>query len=62
MRVALKIGLGLLVVMVLAGGSGYLWLRNSPYWAASTRFSETVEPFCAVAAHFDTGLAQACAS
>lgn len=50
MRLALKIGLGLLVVVVLAGGSGYLWLRASPYWAGITLFAEAnrVENFRAM--------------
>ena len=50
MRLALKIGLGLLAVIVLVGGSGYLWLRSSPYWAGITLFAEAnrVENFRAM--------------
>jgi len=50
MRLALKIGLGLLIVIVLVGGSGFLWLRNSPYWAGITLFAEAnrVENFRAM--------------
>ncbi|MEM1431299.1 MAG: serine hydrolase [Pseudomonadota bacterium] len=40
MRAVAKIGLGLLVVLLLAGSGGYLWLRNSPYWAGITLFAE----------------------
>ena len=40
MRIALKIVAGALVMILLAGGGGYLWLRNSPYWAGITLFAE----------------------
>lgn len=42
MRLAAKMGLGLLVALTLAAAGGYLWLRNSPYWAGITFFAEDV--------------------
>ena len=50
MRRALRLGLGLLLILLLAAGGGYLWLRNSPYWAGVTLFSEAnrVENFRAM--------------
>ncbi|MEO1140437.1 MAG: serine hydrolase [Pseudomonadota bacterium] len=46
----MKIGLGLLVILLLSGAGGYVWLRNSPYWAGITLFSEAnrVENFRAM--------------
>ena len=40
MRLVVKIGLGLLVALSLAAAGGYMWLRNSPYWAGVTLFAE----------------------
>ncbi|MEM8798117.1 MAG: serine hydrolase [Pseudomonadota bacterium] len=40
MRFLLRTALVLLSLVVLAGGGGYLWLINSPYWAGVTLFSE----------------------
>ncbi|MEM8994496.1 MAG: hypothetical protein AAGF23_06860 [Acidobacteriota bacterium] len=40
MRRGIKLGLGFLTIMFLAGASGYIWLRNSPYWAGLTLFTE----------------------
>lgn len=40
MRLVAKIGLGVLVVLLLAGSSGYVWLRNSPYWAGVILYAE----------------------
>ena len=40
MRLVVKIGVGLVVVLSLAAVGGYLWLRNSPYWAGITLFAE----------------------
>lgn len=42
MRFVVKIGLGLIVVITVAAAGGYLWLRNSPYWAGITLFAEDV--------------------
>ncbi len=42
MRLLAKIALGLLIIVLLAGVGGYLWLRNSPYWAGVTLFAEDV--------------------
>ncbi|MEM8838239.1 MAG: serine hydrolase [Pseudomonadota bacterium] len=40
MRFLVRTALVLLSLVVLAGGGGYLWLINSPYWAGITLFSE----------------------
>lgn len=40
MRRAARIGSGLLAVLALAGASGFLWLRASPYWPGITLFWE----------------------
>lgn len=40
MRLGIRIALGALCVLILAGSGGYLWLRGSPYWAGITLFSE----------------------
>ncbi|MCR9087605.1 MAG: beta-lactamase family protein [Rhodobacteraceae bacterium] len=49
-RRVFRIGAGLLCVLILAGGAGFLWLRTSPYWAGITLFSEAnrVENFRAM--------------
>lgn len=40
MRRALKIAVGLLLVLLLAGLGGTLWLRSSPHWARITLYAE----------------------
>ncbi|WP_299780619.1 serine hydrolase [uncultured Roseobacter sp.] len=43
MRIAsrlMRIALGILILLVLAGGGGFLWLWTSPYWAGITLFSD----------------------
>ncbi|MEM8959117.1 MAG: serine hydrolase [Pseudomonadota bacterium] len=40
-RRVLQIAVGLFLVLLLAGGAGFLWLRSSPYWAGITLFTDT---------------------
>lgn len=50
MRLAVRIGVGVFLVVLLAGAGGFVWLRNSPYWAGITLFAEdrVVENFRAM--------------
>lgn len=40
MRLLLKLSVGFLILICLAGVGGYLWLRASPHWAGITLFAE----------------------
>ncbi|WP_299500564.1 serine hydrolase [uncultured Roseobacter sp.] len=46
----MRLGLGLICALLLACAAGFLWLRNSPYWAGITLFTEAnrVENFRAM--------------
>ncbi len=50
MRLWGKLAIGAVLSLTLAGAGGYIWLRNSPYWAGITLFSEAnrVENFRAM--------------
>ena len=39
-RRAIKFILGLFIILLIAAGGSYLWLRSSPYWSGITLFSE----------------------
>ena len=39
-RLLLRFGLGVFLLLLIVGIGGALWLRNSPYWAGITLFSE----------------------